>query len=108
MSLNQPYEFGPFQLDRSARLLFRNGAAVALAPKTFDLLALLASNPGRAMSKTEMIASLWPDAAVEEGNLSFQISTLRKALGPEGSTWVETVPRYGYRFRAPAAIDPSP
>ena len=101
-------EFGPFRLDRTARLLFRNGDTVALAPKTFDLLALLAGNPGRAMSKREIIATLWPDTAVEEGNLSFQISTLRKALGPEGSKWVETVPRHGYRFRAPEANDASP
>jgi Tol biopolymer transport system component/DNA-binding winged helix-turn-helix (wHTH) protein len=97
-------EFGPFRLDRTARLLFRNADTVALAPKTFDLLALLVGNPGRAMSKREIVATLWPDTAVEEGNLSFQISTLRKALGPEGSKWVETVPRHGYRFRAPEAI----
>jgi DNA-binding winged helix-turn-helix (wHTH) protein len=72
---NQQHEFGPFRLDRTARMLFRNGDAVALAPKTFDLLALFASNPGRALSKTEMIATLWPNTVVEEGNLSFQIST---------------------------------
>jgi Tol biopolymer transport system component/DNA-binding winged helix-turn-helix (wHTH) protein len=101
-------EFGPFRLNRTARLLFRNGDTVALAPKTFDLLALLTANPGRAMSKREIIAILWPDTVVEEGNLSFQISTLRKALGPEGSKWVETVPRHGYRFRAPAAIGAPP
>jgi Tol biopolymer transport system component/DNA-binding winged helix-turn-helix (wHTH) protein len=100
-------EFGPFRLDRTARLLFRNGDTVALAPKTFDLLALLAGNPGRAMSKREIIATLWPDTAVEEGNLSFQISTLRKALGPDGSKWVETVPKHGYRFRAPDVSPPA-
>lgn len=105
---NQQYEFGPFRLDRPARLLFRNEDPVALAPKTFDLLALLAGNPGRAMSRTEIIATLWPNTAVEEGNLSFQISTLRRALGPEGSKWVETVPRHGYRFRTLSAVEPSP
>lgn len=105
---DQQYEFGPFRLDRTARLVFRNEDPVALAPKTFDLLALLAGNPGRAMTRTEIIATLWPDTAVEEGNLSFQISTLRRALGPEGSKWVETVPRHGYRFRTLAAVEPSP
>jgi Tol biopolymer transport system component/DNA-binding winged helix-turn-helix (wHTH) protein len=104
---NQQYEFGPFRLDSAARLVFRNEDPVALAPKTFDLLALLAGNPGRAMSRTEIMAILWPDTAVEEGNLSFQISTLRKALGPEGSKWVETVPRHGYRFRTLEAVEPS-
>jgi Tol biopolymer transport system component/DNA-binding winged helix-turn-helix (wHTH) protein len=108
ISTDPQFEFGPFRLDRIGRLLLRDGHVVALAPKTFDLLTLLAQNPGRAMSKTEIIATLWPETAVEEGNLSFQISTLRKALGPEASKWVETVPRHGYRFRAPAAVEPLP
>ena len=60
------------------------------------------------MTRTEIMAILWPDTAVEEGNLSFQISTLRKALGPEGSKWVETVPRHGYRFRTLEAVEPPP
>src|SRR5262249_10652363 len=44
--------------------------------------------------------ALWPDTFVEEANLSFQISVLRKALGEEGGRWVETVPKHGYRFGA--------
>jgi Tol biopolymer transport system component len=42
--------------------------------------------------------SLWPDTFVEEANLSYQISTLRKALGDDGARWIETVPKHGYRF----------
>ena len=45
--------------------------------------------------------ALWDDAFVEEGNLTYQVSTLRKVLGAEGAPWVETVPKSGYRFRAP-------
>jgi Tol biopolymer transport system component/DNA-binding winged helix-turn-helix (wHTH) protein len=71
---------------------------VPLAPKTFELLLLLLRNPGRAFSKQELMTMLWPDTFVEEANLSFQISTLRKALGDEGSRGVETVPKHGYRF----------
>ena len=104
-SSGQYYEFGPFRLDRAARLLLRNGEPVALAPKTYDVLALLVDNPGRAISKAELLEALWPDTAAEEGNLAFQISTLRKALGPEGGEWVLTVPRHGYRFRTSTAIE---
>ena len=46
------------------------------------------------------MAALWPDTIVEEANLSFQISTLRKALGESGSRWIETLPKHGYRFAA--------
>src|SRR5215831_1007007 len=45
--------------------------------------------------------ALWPDTFVEEANLSFQISTLRKALGEDGPRWIETVPKHGYRFAGP-------
>jgi hypothetical protein len=75
-----------------------DGQTVQLKPKTFDLLVLLVSGRGRVLTKTELIRSLWADTFVEEGNLSFQISTLRKALGDEGAQWIETVPKHGYRF----------
>lgn len=95
------YEFGDFGLDTSRRHLIRKGEAVALAPKTFDLLLLLLESGGRALTKAELMHSLWPDSFVEEANLSFQISTLRKTLGEDGSKWIETIPRHGYRFTAP-------
>jgi DNA-binding winged helix-turn-helix (wHTH) protein len=94
------YKFGSYSLDMPSRTLTSSGAAVTLAPKTFDLLALLVKSNGRLLSKSELMAALWPDAFVEEANLSFQISALRKALGEEGAEWIETVPKYGYRFTA--------
>jgi Tol biopolymer transport system component/DNA-binding winged helix-turn-helix (wHTH) protein len=92
------YEFGPYRLDVNRRVLTRDDQPVALAPKTLDLLLLLVPSQGRAFSKQELMASLWPDTFVEEANLSFQISTLRKALGEGGARWIETVPKHGYRF----------
>src|SRR5690242_516322 len=74
------YMFGSYRLDLSSRLLARSGESVMLAPKTFDLLALLVKSNGRLLSKSELMDSLWPGTFVEEANLSFQISTLRKAL----------------------------
>src|SRR6266480_3625132 len=78
---NDLYEFGPCRLDASQRVLTREHERVPLPPKTFDLLLLLVRSPGRAFSKQELMAALWPDTFVEDANLSFQISTLRKALG---------------------------
>jgi Tol biopolymer transport system component/DNA-binding winged helix-turn-helix (wHTH) protein len=95
------YEFGQYRLDTRARVLVLRGQPVALAPKSFDLLLLLVAGRGRAVERGELIRALWPDTVVEEANLTFQVSTLRKALGEEGSLWIETVPKHGYRFSAP-------
>ena len=102
MSTSAPglYEFGPFKMDVQRRVFTRGGHAIPLAPKTFDLLVLLVQSDGRAVSKQELMTALWPDMIVEEANLSFQISTLRKALGESGSRWIETLPKHGYRFVA--------
>lgn len=95
------FAFGPFVLDRDRRLLARDGAAVAITPKAFDLLVALVERGGAAVSKDELMAALWPDTAVEEGNLTFQISTLRKALGADGGRFIATLPGRGYQFVAP-------
>jgi DNA-binding winged helix-turn-helix (wHTH) protein/TolB-like protein/Tfp pilus assembly protein PilF len=95
------FAFGPFVVDRDRRLLARHGTAVAITPKAFDLLVVLVERGGAAVSKDELMAALWPDTAVEESNLTFQISTLRKALGPEGSRCIATLPTRGYQFVAP-------
>ena len=95
------YTFGSYRLDAASRVLTRSGAVVTLAPKTFDLLVLMAESGGRLLSKRELMEALWNGTFVEEANLSFQVSSLRKALGEEGNHWIEAVPKYGYRFKAP-------
>ena len=94
------YEFGPFRMDVQRRAFTRGDHVISLPPKTFDLLVLLVQSDGRAVSKQELMTALWPEVFVEEANLSFQISTLRKALGESGSHWIETLPKHGYRFVA--------
>jgi TolB-like protein/DNA-binding winged helix-turn-helix (wHTH) protein/Tfp pilus assembly protein PilF len=91
------YEFGKYRLDDTQRVLTRADQRLQLPPKSFDLLLLLVRGSGRAFSKQELLSALWPDAFVEEANLSFQVSTLRKTLGDE-SDLIETVPKHGYRF----------
>ena len=95
------YEFGAYRLDPLARELSLRNRPIALAPKSFDLLLLLVERRGRVLERDELIRELWPDTIVEEANLTFQVSTLRKALGEDGSRWIETVPKHGYRFTAP-------
>ena len=92
------YKFGPYQLDPAKRLLLRDGTTLPIAPKTFDLLQLLVEGRGRVFTKKELMSALWTDSFVEEANLTFQISTLRKILGDSETDWIDTLPRYGYRF----------
>ncbi len=96
------YEFGPFQMIPSERQLLKVGQPVPLKPKSFDLLIVLVENHGRLVEKEQLMKQVWPDSFVEEANLSVTVSALRRALG-EGSddrTYIETVPRHGYRFVA--------
>ncbi|HEY0432172.1 MAG TPA: transcriptional regulator, partial [Pyrinomonadaceae bacterium] len=97
------YEFGPFRLDASERLLTRAGERVPLTEKAFDTLAALVRRGSRLVSKEELIAEVWPDAFVEENNLDKSISAIRQALGekPSAPEYVETVRGRGYRFVAP-------
>jgi len=96
------YEFGSFQLDPTERRLYRDGATVLLTPKVFDILVVLVENRGRLIGKERLMQSVWPDAIVEEGNLTANISILRKALGEsqDERQFIETVPKQGYRFIA--------
>jgi len=91
------YEFGPFRLDPAERKLWRGTELVVLTPKAFDTLYLLVRNSGRVLEKDDLTSFLWPDTFVEEGSLTNHIFLLRKALG-EHPTFIETVPRQGYRF----------
>jgi DNA-binding winged helix-turn-helix (wHTH) protein len=96
------YEFGPFRLDVTERLLWRDDKPVAVPPMAFNTLVALVERHGRLALKDKLLKIVWPDSFVEEGNLTNNISILRKALGEgEGEQrYIETVPRYGYRFVA--------
>jgi DNA-binding winged helix-turn-helix (wHTH) protein/tetratricopeptide (TPR) repeat protein/TolB-like protein len=96
------YEFGPFRIDVTDRLLFRTGSAVPLTPKAFDTLVVLVESAGRILEKDDLMKRVWPDTVVEENNLTQNISALRKALGQsvEEKPYIETLPRRGYRFVA--------
>jgi Tol biopolymer transport system component/DNA-binding winged helix-turn-helix (wHTH) protein len=92
--------FGPFWFEPAEHVLHRDGQPIALPPKAFDLLELLVARAGHLITKEELLKQVWPDTFVEEANLSYTISLLRKALGDDESPhrYIETVPRRGYRF----------
>jgi TolB-like protein/DNA-binding winged helix-turn-helix (wHTH) protein/Tfp pilus assembly protein PilF len=94
------YEFGPFVLDPGERLLRYGTARMELPPRAFDTLLVLVENNGRLLEKDELMRTVWGDTVVEENNLSQVIYLLRKALrdGEDGSRYIETVPKRGYRF----------
>ena len=96
----QFYAFGPFRVDSQERVLRRSSQPVALTPKAVDILLILVQSAGHLVDKDSLMKLVWPDAFVEEGNLTKNIFVLRKALGAteDGREYIETVPRRGYRF----------
>jgi DNA-binding winged helix-turn-helix (wHTH) protein/TolB-like protein/Tfp pilus assembly protein PilF len=96
------YEFGRFRLKTAERVLLREGELVPLTPKVFDILVTLVEHGGQVVAKDDLMKRVWPNTFVEEGNLTQNISLLRKALGESsgGVQFIETVPRRGYRFVA--------
>jgi DNA-binding winged helix-turn-helix (wHTH) protein/Tol biopolymer transport system component len=95
-------QFGDVTLVPVERLVLRNGQPLSLTPKAFDLLLVLAENPGRLLTKEHLMQAVWADTAVEESNLSYHVFAIRKALGDtaENGQLIETVPKRGYRFTA--------
>ena len=100
--LDHSYEFGPFRLDISERVVLRDGEIVPLTTKAFETLRVLLENRGHIVEREELMERVWPGTFVEEGNLSVTVSMLRKALGDSSNEpcYIATIPGRGYRFIA--------
>src|SRR5262249_48985165 len=98
--------FGPFRLVPSRQLLLEDGKPVRLGSRALDILIALAERPNEVVSKEDLIARVWPDTFVEEGNLRVHIAALRRALGEgqAGNRYVANIPGRGYRFVAPSSV----
>jgi DNA-binding winged helix-turn-helix (wHTH) protein len=94
-------------LDLDTREVRRGARLVALSPKAFALLELLALRRPKAVSKADIHKALWPDTFVSETNLANLVVELRAALGDDAqaSRIIRTLPRYGYAFSAEARSD---
>lgn len=96
------YEFGSYRVDTLKRRLLHNEIPVQLTSKAFDTLAVLVTHAGSKVSKAELMDFVWPETAVEENNLTQQISALRKVFGERAGDhrYIVTVPGRGYCFVA--------
>src|SRR4026208_2550304 len=105
-SNNLSYEFGPYRLDLSKRVLTCDGETISLTPKATEILVLLVLNAGQLVEKDELLKEVWPNTFVEEANLSQNVFYLRRALDDDraGPKYIETVTRRGYRFIATVRV----
>jgi DNA-binding winged helix-turn-helix (wHTH) protein/tetratricopeptide (TPR) repeat protein len=101
------YRFGPFRLDTVAYRLTEDDRVIPAPPKVLDLLRLLASQPTTLVTKDAILAELWPGIAVTDNAITQVVSELRQALGDDAGapTYVQTVPRRGYRFVATVDVE---
>jgi predicted ATPase/DNA-binding winged helix-turn-helix (wHTH) protein len=97
--------FGPFRLLPSRRLLLKGDERVHLGSRALEILCALVERHGELVSKNDLMARVWPDTFVEEGNLKVQVAGLRRALGDSrgSNRYLATIPGRGYRFVAPVS-----
>src|ERR1700684_2227655 len=94
------FQFGEFQVDALARSLRRGGTAITLNYRAFDVLFYFVQNPGKALTRDELLKNVWPDTFVDEHSLEQSISVLRRALAekPGDNRYIVTLPGRGYQF----------
>lgn len=108
------YEFEGFRLDAETPSLWRDGELVPIFPKALDILVLLVEKRGAVVSREELLETIWQDTFVEESNVTYTVSLLRKTLDEnDKSHFIQTIPKRGYRFSAdvretPEAGEPIP
>ncbi len=95
------YEFAEFRLDAENHSLWRGGELVPIFPKSLEILVLLVRGHGEIVTREKLLETVWRDTFVEESNITYTVSQLRKALGGNGNgQFIQTIPKRGYRFIA--------
>src|ERR1700689_4394777 len=100
------FQFGEFQVDATARTLRRETGIVTLNRRAFAVLLYLVQNPGRVLTRDELLKNAWPDTFVDENSLAQGISALRRALEekPGDNSYIVTLPGRGYQFVSPVQV----
>jgi DNA-binding winged helix-turn-helix (wHTH) protein/Tol biopolymer transport system component len=100
------FQFGKFQIDALARTLRREEAIVKLNSRAFDVLLYLVQNPGKVLTRDELLKNVWQDAFVDESSLPQTVSLLRRALEekPGDNSYIVTLPGRGYQFASAVQI----
>ncbi len=104
LSSQGQFSFGRFTAVPSARTLLRDGIPVDIGARAFDLLIILLRSRGRVVAKQAIVSHVWPTTTVDESNLRFQMTVLRKALGPSREL-IKTIPGRGYLLAIDAGED---
>lgn len=99
--IKQFYEFDGFHLDTETPGLWRDGKLVQIFPKALQILVLLVDKRGEIVSRDELLETVWKDTFVEEANITYTVSLLRKTLDEDDKKhFIQTIPKRGYRFTA--------
>ncbi len=106
--IGEPLQIGRWIFDRSLNTLTCGDEVVRVEPKVADLLQVLAERAGDVVGRAELLDRLWPGVVVGDEALSQSINKLRRALGDTSreATYLQTVPKRGYRLIA--AVDATP
>src|SRR5262245_1933084 len=101
--------FDRFHLDPESGDLDGPSGRVPLTPKALAVLQYLATRPGRLVTKTELLETLWPNVFVTDSSIKVCIQEIRRALDDDAKAprIIETAHRRGYRFIAPVAESPA-
>ena len=97
--------FDRYVLDLERGCILAGNEEIAIRPKTFEFLRYLVSNPGRLVSKDELLAAVWPNVIVSEDSLVQCVTELRRALQDHDQHLIKTVQRRGYRFEAAVSAE---
>jgi DNA-binding winged helix-turn-helix (wHTH) protein/Tol biopolymer transport system component len=94
------FNFADVEVREREFLLIKGGERLSVEPKAFRVLLFLLRNPGRLVSKDEIVASVWNDSAVSDNSLTRSIAQLRRVLDDDSREprYILTVPTLGYRF----------
>src|SRR3954454_6804216 len=98
--------FDTYVLDLERGCILAGNEEIAIRPKTFEFLRYLVSNPGRLVSKDELLTAVWPNVIVSDDSLVQCVTELRRALQDHDQRLIKTVQRRGYRFEAAVSVEP--
>ena len=106
------YQFGPFEVNVSSGELLKEGRRVKLQEQPFRLLVILLENGGHVVSREEIRLRIWQENTFGDFDSSLRVAVgkLRNALGDDADDprYIETIPKRGYRFLAPAVQPANP
>jgi len=98
------YEFADFRLDIPARKLTRQGVEIRLSPKEFKLMEFFVKKPGRALTRDEILNTVWGyDCYVGPRSIDRFVTTLRNKIepDPQNPIFIHTIREVGYKFEPP-------